>query len=51
MWTSDLVHAVNAIHGAGVLHRDIRMSNLLWNEETKRVVVIDFERAKILKAI
>ena len=51
MWTSDLVHAVNAIHGAGVLHRDIRMSNLLWNEETKRVVVIDFERAKIVKAI
>jgi len=50
-WTSDLVRAVNAIHGAGVLHRDIRMPNLLWNEETKRVMVIDFERAEIVKAI
>ncbi|KAK3173022.1 hypothetical protein OEA41_006350 [Lepraria neglecta] len=50
-WTSDLVRAVNAIHGAGVLHRDIRMPNLLWNEETKRVMVIDFERAEIVKVI
>ena len=50
-WTSDLVRAVNAIHGAGVLHRDIRIPNLLWNEETKRVIVIDFERADIVKAI
>ena len=48
---SGLVRAVNAIHGAGVLHRDIRMPNLLWNEETKRVMVIDFERAEIVKAI
>ena len=45
-WPSDLVRAVNAIHGAGILHRDIRMPNLLWNEETKRVMVIDFERAE-----
>ena len=27
------------------------MPNLLWNEETKRVMVIDFERAEIMKAI
>ena len=47
-WTSDLVRAVNAIHGAGVLHRDIRMPNLLWNKETKRIMVIDFERAEIV---
>ena len=50
-WTSDLVRAVNAIHGAGVLHRDMRMPNLLWNKETKRVMVIDFERAEIVKAV
>lgn len=49
-WTMDLVRAVNAIHGAGVLHQDIRMPNLLWNEETKRVMVIDFEGAEIVKA-
>lgn len=49
-WTSDLVCAINAIHGAGVLHQDIRMPNLLWNDETKQVMVIDFERAEIVKA-
>ena len=27
------------------------MPNLLWNEETKRVMVIDFERAEIVKAV
>ncbi|MCJ1407398.1 hypothetical protein MMC19_001469 [Ptychographa xylographoides] len=47
-WTSDLVLAVKAIHGVGVLHQDIRMPNLLWNKETKRVMMIDFERAEIL---
>ena len=40
-WTSDLVRAVNAIHGAGVLHRDIRMPNLVWNEEKRRIVMVD----------
>ncbi len=50
-WTSDLVCAVNAIHGAGVLHQDIRMPNLLWNEEMKRVMLIDFERAEIVKTL
>ena len=49
-WAMDLVRAVNAIHGAGVLHQDIRMPNLLWNEETKRVMVIDFEGAEIVKS-
>ena len=48
-WTTDLVRAVNAIHAAGVLHRDVRMPNVLWNEETKRVMVIDFEEAEIVK--
>ena len=48
-WTSDLVSAINAVHAAGVLHGDIRMPNVLWNEETKRVMVIDFEEAEIVK--
>ena len=48
--TSDIVRAVKAIHGAGVVHRDVRMPNLLWSEEMKRVIVIDFERAYLVKA-
>ena len=34
----------------GVLHEDSRAPNLLWDEKGKRVVVIDFERAKIVKS-
>lgn len=29
----------------GVAHKDVRMANALWNEETRRVMLIDFERA------
>lgn len=48
---SNLVCTVNAIHRAGVLHQDIQMLNLPWNEETKRVMMINFDRARILKAV
>ena len=48
--TSDIIRAVKAIHEAGVVHRDMRMPNLLWSEEMARVIVIDFERANLVKA-
>ena len=51
MRISDAIRAVDAIHKAGVVHRDVRMPNLLWSEETKRVMVIDFERAEIVSAV
>ena len=47
----DIMRAVTAIHEAGVLHRDIRIQNLLWNEELKQPMVIDFERVDIVKAL
>ena len=50
MRISDAIRAVDAIHKAGVVHRDVRIPNLLWSEETKRVIVIDFERADIVSA-
>jgi thiamine kinase-like enzyme len=31
-----------------VVHGDIREPNVLWNSETGRVMVIDFERAVLL---
>lgn len=49
-WTSDLVRAVNAI-GAGVSHQNLRMPNLHLNEETRRIMVVGFERPEIVKAI
>ncbi|RYN62676.1 hypothetical protein AA0117_g12905 [Alternaria alternata] len=39
--------SADAIHGLGVLHRDLMPRNILWNEETGHVMVIDFERAEM----
>ncbi|KAF2644398.1 hypothetical protein P280DRAFT_467026 [Massarina eburnea CBS 473.64] len=41
--------AAKAIHGFGVLHNDLEPRNILWNEETRQVMVIDFERAQVVK--
>jgi RIO-like serine/threonine protein kinase len=46
--SQELVRSVHAIHSMGVVHGDIREPNVLWNSETGRVVVIDFERAVLL---
>ena len=35
----------------GVDQMDIRPPNLLWNEETQRVMLIDFERATMIKGL
>ncbi|OCK92599.1 uncharacterized protein K441DRAFT_569670, partial [Cenococcum geophilum 1.58] len=39
--------SVRAIHGLRVLHKDLMPRNILWNEETGQVMVIDFERAGV----
>ncbi|KAK7177357.1 hypothetical protein PSPO01_16598, partial [Paraphaeosphaeria sporulosa] len=39
--------SADAIHGLRVLHKDLMPRNILWNEETDRVMVIDFERAEV----
>ena len=44
----DLMRGINAMHAAGISHRDIRTPNLLWNEEMQRVMIIDFDRADIV---
>lgn len=44
------VEALRAIHQLGVLHCDARPRNILWSEELKRVMIVDFERSEIRKA-
>jgi serine/threonine protein kinase len=41
--------AVTKILSCGVEHRDIRPPNVLWNPESRNVVLVDFERSEILK--
>ena len=47
LWSDLIQRSVDAIHGVGVLHGDLRAPNMLWNEETCSVMLIDFERAKV----
>ena len=37
----DLCHALAAVHGAGLLHRDVKAQNVL-REEGGRIVLMDF---------
>ncbi|KAH0566090.1 hypothetical protein GP486_000505 [Trichoglossum hirsutum] len=49
-WASDDVsQSVDAVIAHGVDHQDVRVPNLLWNKSCGRVVVIDFERAVVVK--
>ncbi|EGE79399.2 hypothetical protein BDDG_02338 [Blastomyces dermatitidis ATCC 18188] len=41
--------SLQAIHALGVLHHDAETRNLFWSEEGENVLVIDFERAEILR--
>ncbi|KAF2254148.1 hypothetical protein BU26DRAFT_514154 [Trematosphaeria pertusa] len=41
--------SAQAIHKLGVLHNDLEPRNILWNKETKHAMVIDFERAEVVK--
>ncbi|KAI1823989.1 hypothetical protein F4861DRAFT_507963 [Xylaria intraflava] len=42
------VEAMEAIHRRGVLHKDARYENVLFNPQTGRVMLIDFERSQLL---
>jgi len=44
-----VMHSIEDIHQAGVLHTDTRAANMLWNQETGRVMLIDFERSEMIE--
>ncbi|EDN05911.1 predicted protein [Histoplasma mississippiense (nom. inval.)] len=46
---SAVSEALQAVHALGVLHCDAEERNMFWSEEGENVLVIDFERAKILR--
>ncbi|EXL41498.1 hypothetical protein FOCG_16302 [Fusarium oxysporum f. sp. radicis-lycopersici 26381] len=43
------ITALRAMHQEGVVHKDVLFSNMLFNREVKRVMMIDFERAVLVK--
>ncbi|WKT54427.1 hypothetical protein QSH57_005011 [Fusarium oxysporum f. sp. vasinfectum] len=45
----EAIRSLRAMHREGVIHKDVRLANMLFNPETNRVMVIDFERALLLK--
>ncbi|KAI1375768.1 hypothetical protein F4677DRAFT_420659 [Hypoxylon crocopeplum] len=44
----ELVQSVRELHSMGVAHTDVRMPNMLWNQENGRLMMIDFERALLM---
>ncbi|KAM3516196.1 hypothetical protein MY11210_000218 [Beauveria gryllotalpidicola] len=43
------LQSLRALHRVGVVHKDVREPNLLYNSETKRVMIIDFERSVLVQ--
>lgn len=41
--------SADAIHGVRVLHKDLVPRSTLWNEDTKHIMVVNFERAEVRK--
>jgi len=46
-----ITQSIEDMHHAGVLHADLRTANMLWNQETGRVMLIDFERSEIIPGL
>lgn len=44
-----LLRSVRRLHAWGVVHRDIRTPNVLFCRETEGVMIIDFERARLVR--
>ncbi|KND91855.1 hypothetical protein TOPH_03323 [Tolypocladium ophioglossoides CBS 100239] len=46
--TAEVRRSSQAVWAEGVYHGDERDPNLLWNDERRRVMLIDFDRATLL---
>ena len=48
---SDVKWAVDAVRACGIDHQDIRVPNLLWDNNKQRVMLIDFERSVVIEGL
>lgn len=47
-WLRQEIHRSNKeIKALGIIHEDLRRDNILWNEELRRVLIIDFHRSTL----
>lgn len=44
------LQSLHSMHREGVVHKDVRRSNMLFNPETNRVMIIDFERSLLVQS-
>lgn len=42
-WILQLIDALDCLHSVGIVHRDLRVANLLFSEDGERLVVCDLE--------
>lgn len=42
--------SLKELAGSGILHNDLRLANMLWNNENQRVMLIDFERSVVFRS-
>jgi len=47
--SEEVRRSVEEIWEEGVDHNDVRLENMLWNEERRRVMMVDFERSVIIQ--
>jgi len=44
----EMQRSLQDVRCQGVIHGDEREANMLWNAERRRVMIIDFERSRLL---
>lgn len=45
----DFLDGINAIHKIGIIHRDLKLSNIMYNEIDNCFILLDFGLSKIIK--
>ncbi|MCC7537023.1 MAG: AAA family ATPase [Deltaproteobacteria bacterium] len=45
----EIARCVEAVHGRGVIHKDVNPANLVWNRSTATLEIVDFDLATDLK--
>jgi serine/threonine-protein kinase len=46
---ADVASALAAVHARGIVHRDVRPANILWDEENEEALLTDFGIAALLE--